>query len=418
MIKSELIRVINYIENDKNIKREILFEALEDALLKAAYRTYGKDRDLIVEIDREEGDIHLLQRKKVVAEDPEEPYEISLESARELNPDIGINEYINIPVDKERFGRIAAQTAKQVIYQKISEAEKESLYDIYKEKLRTNITGTLHRIESDAYIVKFDQVEAVMLKRDTVYGENFRIGDIVKANIVAVRHDRKDVEIYLSRTNPEFLARLIELEVPEIQDGIIEIINTVRDAGNRAKIAVRSNDPRIDSVGACVGMRGVRIQSVKKEVGGEKIDIVQYSDDIKEFIKNAISPATIISISETEPDSVYEVVVADKQLSLAIGKGGKNVKLAAKLVKKRIDIISENDKKKQEMKKFFSEKNEIKEMQNIKGINEKLAAALVKAGFTYNSLKRSKKEDLMKVRGVTDKTADKIIGHFSTGEED
>ncbi len=417
MIKSELIRVINYIENDKNIKREILFEALEDALLKAAYRTYGKDKDLIVEIDREEGDIHLYTRKKVVEENPDEQIEISLEEAKAYDDTVKAGEYLNIPIDKERFGRIAAQIAKQVIYQKISEAEKDSLYDIYKEKLKRNVTGTLHRIENDAYIVKFDQIEAIMLKRDTVYGENFRIGDIVKANIVAVRHDKKEVEIFLSRTNPEFLARLIELEVPEIQDGIIEIINTVRDAGNRAKIAVKSNDPRIDSVGACVGMRGVRIQSVKKEVGGEKIDIVQYSEDIKEFIKNAISPATIISINEIEPDSVYEVVVADKQLSLAIGKGGKNVKLAAKLVKKRIDIISESDKKKKEMKRFFSEKNEIKEIQNIKGINEKLAASMVKAGYTYNSLRNATKEDLIKIRGITDRIAEKILGHFSTEEE-
>lgn len=418
MIKSELIRVINYIENDKNIKREILFEALEDALLKAAHRTYGRDKDLIVRIDRDEGDISLFYRKKVVEEDPLEQYEIILEDAIKYNAEAKTGDYINIPIDKERFGRIAAQVAKQVIYQKISEAEKESLFDVYRNKLKTNITGTIHRIESDAFIVKFDQIEAVLLKREVVRGENFRIGDIVKANIVAVRHDRKEIDIYLSRSNAEFLTRLIELEVPEIQDGVIEIINTVRDAGNRAKIAVKSNDPRVDSVGACVGMRGIRIQSVKKEIGGEKIDIVQYSENIKEFIKNAISPATIISINEISEDSVYEVVVPDKQLSLAIGKGGKNVKLAAKLVKKRIDIISESDKKKQEMKRFFAEKNEIKEMQNIKGLNEKLAASIVRSGYTFNTLGKASKEDLMQIRGMTDKTAEKIISYFGNGEED
>ncbi len=368
-MNQELLTILDSIERDKGVKREILIRAIESALISAARKKLGKHiTDIKVELDAQTGDF------KVFGPDGEE---LSGE-----------------------FGRISAQTAKQVIIQKIREAERDVVFEEYQHKVNDIASGGVHRFEKGVLIVDLGRAEGLLPRREIPHGEEYRQGDRIKALIMEVKKTPKGPEILLSRTTPGLVRRLFELEVPEIYEGIVEIKSVSREAGDRSKIAVYSKDDKVDPVGACVGMRGQRVKSIVRELGGEKIDIIRWSNNSGEFISTSLSPAEISSIKLNEAGKRAEVMVADDQLSLAIGKKGQNVRLAAKLTGWNIDIRS-----KQEIEKVS--KIPINE---IKGIGPKTEKAIIKAGFkTAGDIAKLDIKTLTGVKGVGKKTAEKIL---------
>ncbi len=368
-MNQELLAILDSIERDKGIKKEILVKAIESALISAARKNLGKHaEDIKVEFDPLTGDFKVLSA---------EGKEVS-----------------------GNFGRISAQTAKQVIIQKIREAERDVLFDEYQKKVGDICSGSVHRFEKGMMVIDLGRVEGVLPKRELPPSEEYRQGDRIKALVVEVKKSSKGPEILLSRTSPGFVKRLFELEVPEIYEGIVEIKAVSREAGDRSKIAVYSKDDKVDPVGACVGMRGQRVKNIVRELGGEKIDIVRWSGNIGEFISASLSPAEITSVKTTEADKRAEVIVADDQLSLAIGKKGQNVRLAAKLTGWNIDIRSK------------SEIEEVKEIPiiEIDGIGPKTEKALKKAGYdTVGKIIKLDIKELIDVKGVGKKTAEKIL---------
>jgi len=368
-MNQELLTILDSIERDKGIKKEILIKAIESALISAARKKLGKHiMDIKVEFDQETGDF------KVFGPD-----------GGELSGD---------------FGRISAQTAKQVIIQKIREAERDVVFDEYQRKINDIASGGVHRFEKGMIIVDLGRAEGVLPRREVPPREEYRQGDRIKALIMEVRKTAKGPEILLSRTTPGLVRRLFELEVPEIYEGIVEIKAVSREPAERSKIAVYSKDDKVDPVGACVGMRGQRVKNIVRELGGEKIDIIRWSVDIGEFISASLSPAEISSVKLNESEKRAEVLVADDQLSLAIGKKGQNVRLAAKLTGWNIDIRSKAE---------IEEMNQIP-ISQIKGIGPKTAKALTKAGIkTVGEVAKRDIKALTDVKGVGKKTAEKIL---------
>jgi len=368
-MNQELLAVLDSIERDKGIKKEILVQAIEAALISAARKNLGKHvEDIKVEFDSTTGDFRVLTAE-----------------GKEVSGD---------------FGRISAQTAKQVIIQKIREAERDVLFEEYRKKVNDICSGSVHRFDKGMLIVDIGKVEGILPKRELPPNEEYRQGDRIKALIVDVKKSSKGPEILLSRTSPGFVKRLFELEVPEIYESIVEIKAVSREAGDRSKIAVYSKDDKVDPVGACVGMRGQRVKNIVRELGGEKIDIVRWSINMGEFISASLSPAEITSVKTSEAERRAEVVVADDQLSLAIGKKGQNVRLAAKLTGWNIDIRSK------------SEIEEVKEIPivGIDGIGPKTAKELKKAGYdTVGKIMKLDLKELTDVKGVGAKTAEKIL---------
>ncbi len=342
-MNKEFCYIIDQICREKGLSREKVLKALESALLSAAKKKFGGKRNIELTIDPETCAINVSAIKKVVKTVSNPREEASIEEAREINPDVNVGDIIAVPVELHDFGRIAAQTAKQVIFQKVREAEREAIYQEFKDKAGTVVTGIIHRKEKGIYYVNLGRAEAILPKRETLPGENLKRGDTVKAYVKDVKITSKGPEIYLTRTAPEFVAQLFKMEVPEIEDGIVEIKKIVREPGERTKLAVISHDPSIDPIGACVGMKGTRVQGIVRELRGERIDIIPWSDDPRMFIARALTPATVDRIGINEEDRTAMVVVNDQQLSLAIGKRGVNVKLAMKLTGWDIDIISESE---------------------------------------------------------------------------
>jgi len=363
-VNKEFCYIIDQICREKGLSREKVLKALESALLSAAKKKFGGKRNIALTIDPETCSINVSAVKTVVENVTKPKEEISIENAKEINPEVEIGETVLVPVELHDFGRIAAQTAKQVIFQKVREAEREAIFQEFKDKAGTIITGTVLRKEKNIYYVDVGRTEAILPKRETLPGENLKRGDIVKAYVKEVNITSRGPEIYLSRTVPEFVAQLFKMEVPEIEDGIVEIKKIVREPGERTKLAVLSHDPSIDPIGACVGMKGTRVQAIVRELRGERIDIIPWSDDPRMFIARALTPATIDSIGINEEDKTALVVVNDQQLSIAIGKKGQNVKLAMKLTGWDIDIISESEytkMKQQEAEAAFGTDNSSKE---------------------------------------------------------
>ena len=368
-MNQELLAILDSIERDKGIKKEILIKAIESALISAGRKNLGKHiEDINAKFDPETGDF------KVFGPD-----------GNELSGD---------------FGRISAQTAKQVIIQKIREAERDVVFEEYQKKINDIASGAVHRFDKGMIIVDLGRVEGILPKRELPPGEEYRQGDRIKALVVEVKKSSKGPEILLSRTSPGFVKRLFELEVPEIYEGIVEIKAVSREAGDRSKIAVYSKDEKVDPVGACVGMRGQRVKNIVRELGGEKIDIIRWSVNMGEFISASLSPAEISSVKTSEAERRAEVLVADDQLSLAIGKKGQNVRLAAKLTGWNIDIRSK------------SEIEQVKEIPiiEIDGIGPKTEKALKKAGYdTVGKIIKLDLKELTAVKGVGKKTAEKIL---------
>lgn len=364
-MNSELLRSIENIEKEKNISKEVLFEALRLALISACKKTFSESEteEFDVQIDQETGEFKLIQNGKQVQSD--------------------------------EFGRIAAQTAKQVIIQKIREAERESIYNEYSKRLNEIISGTVHRIEKRSVLVDFGKTEGILPQREQCYLEQFQQGNPIKVYVVDVKKTSRGPEIILSRSHPELVRCLFEIEVPEISENIVQIKGVAREAGARTKIAVTSNDEKIDCVGSCVGMRGQRVKNIVRELQGEKIDIVRWSDDAETYIKNALSPAQLSEVNLEKDSKTANVLVADDQLSLAIGKKGQNVRLASKLTGWKLEIRSASQKI---------------SLADLEGIGEKTQGLLKAAGITtLKDVLKASVEELSEIKGLGPKTAQKII---------
>ena len=327
---------------EKGVEEEVLFDAIEAALISAYKRNFGSAQNVRVVLDRHTGAYHVYAIKTVVEEVFDDVEEISLAQARTINPDYEIDGTIEIEVTPANFGRIAAQAAKQVVVQRVREAERGIIYEEFMSREGDIITGLVSRVENRNVFIDLGKTEAILMPAEQIAGETYEHGDQIKAYIVEVKRTSKGPQIVVSRTHPGLLKRLFELEVPEIQEGIVEIKSVAREPGNRSKIAVYSKDENVDPVGSCVGHRGLRVQSIVDELGSEKIDIVKWSENPAKFIANALSPAKVVSVAVNETEKVSRVVVPDYQLSLAIGKEGQNARLAAKLTGWKIDIKSES----------------------------------------------------------------------------
>jgi len=345
----EFIEAIHEIEKEKGISSDILFEAIEQALLSAYKKNFGPSQNTArVLIDRVTGEFKVYSRKDVVENSGDNRLQISLDEARKINPKYQIGDVVEVEVTPRNFGRIAAQTAKQVVVQRIREAERGIIYEEYLNRENDIITGKVHRIEGGNVFVDLGKTEAILAAAEQMPNEVYKQNERIKAYVIEVKNTPKGPQILVSRTHPGLLKRLFELEVPEIHDGVVEIKSIAREAGSRSKIAVHSHDDNVDPVGACVGPKGMRVQAIVNELKGEKIDIVRYSNDAAKYVANSLSPAKVLSVTISETEKVAKVVVPDYQLSLAIGKEGQNARLAAKLTNWKIDIKSQGPSEKDE----------------------------------------------------------------------
>lgn len=330
---------------EKEINPDALFDAIESALIFACKKSASADKKVVVDLDRDSGFFHVYELRDVVEEVTNPVKEISISDAKKIDPNYEIGDVVRHEVPPNNFGRIAAQAAKQFVMQKIREAERGVVYDEFTNKDNDIVTGTVTRIEDGNVIVDIGKTEAVLVPVEQIFTDKFQVGDRVRAYVAEVRKIGKGPQVYLSRTHPGFLRRLFESEVPEIQEGIITIKTVAREAGNRSKIAVVSNNPDVDPVGACLGEHGVRAQAIANELGDEKIDVVKWDEDPALFIANALSPSKVMKVAVNEYDKVSHVVVPNNQLSLAIGKEGQNARLAAKITGWKIDIKSKSQAK-------------------------------------------------------------------------
>lgn len=338
----EFIEALDQIERERGIKKEILLDAIEAAITSAYKRNFGSAQNVKIVIDRETGEVKVYSVKTVVDHVESDLLEISLEDAKNIDPNYEIGDVVEEIVKPKNFGRIAAQTAKQVVVQRIREAERDIIYDLYVEREDEIITGIVQRKERSNVFVDLGKIEAVLGLSEQIPGETYNQGDRIKLYIVEVKKTTKGPQILVSRTHPGLVKRLFELEVPEIYDGIVEIRSISREAGSRTKIAVYSYNNEVDPVGACVGHKGSRVQQIVNELRGEKIDIIKWSEDPREYIASALSPAKVLSVEVDETGKKAKVIVEDYQLSLAIGKEGQNARLAAKLTGWKIDIKSKS----------------------------------------------------------------------------
>jgi transcription termination/antitermination protein NusA len=340
-MNAEFIEALNDIEKEKGISKEVLIEAIEAALVSGYKRNFNSAQNVRVDINREMGNVRVFARKTIVEEVTDSRSQISIDEAHEIDPNYMLDDIIDMEVTPRDFGRIAAQTAKQVVTQRIREAERGIIYNEFIDREQDIVTGIVQRQDGRFYYIDLGKVEALMPVNEKMPTETFKQGDRVKAFITKVEKTTKGPQIFVSRTHPGLLKRLFELEVPEIFDGVVEIRSVAREAGDRSKIAVHSSDPNVDPVGACVGPKGMRVQTVVQELKGEKIDIVKWSEDTAEYVANSLSPSKVVHVTVYEGEKMTRVVVPDYQLSLAIGKKGQNARLAAKLTGWKIDIKSE-----------------------------------------------------------------------------
>jgi N utilization substance protein A len=376
--KAELLAIADSVAREKLIDREIVIEAMEDAIQRAARARYGAENDIRAKIDPKSGDMRLWRVVEVVELVDDYFKQVSVIDAQKLQKGAVVGDYIVDPLPPIEFGRIAAQAAKQVIFQKVRDAERERQYDEFKDRAGEIITGVVKRVEFGHVVVDLGRAEGVIRRDQQIPREVVRVGDRVRSLILNVRRENRGPQIFLSRAHPDFMKKLFAQEVPEIYDVIIEIMGAARDPGSRAKIGVISHDSSIDPVGACVGMKGSRVQAVVQEMQGEKIDIIPWSPDTATFVVNALQPAQVARVVIDEEDSRIEVVVPDDQLSLAIGRRGQNVRLASQLTGSAIDILTEADASEKRQKEFV-ERSEM--FQNELDVDETLAQLLVAEGF-------------------------------------
>ena len=405
-----LQQTIDALAKEKGIEADIIVTAIEDAVLTASRKYYKSDENLRTRFNPETGQVELFAVRQIVEQVANPAMEIALAEARELYGDeaeAGME--IEFPKPTDVLGRIAAQTAKQVIFQKVREAERENVFEEYGQRLGEVVNGLVKRFESGDIIVEMGQVEAMLPRREQSRAENYTTGDRVRAVIKEVNKNTKGPQIILSRTDPVLLIKLFEQEVPEIYDGTVVIRGAVREAGDRAKVAVASRERDVDPVGACVGMKGTRVQAIIRELRGEKIDIVEWSDDATSFVTNAISPARVQRVSIVDDaERVIEVVVEDRQLSLAIGKKGQNVRLAAKLAGWKIDIKSEEEKRR-EVEAQFDELGAEPAPLSVPGLDQAMVEKLNAAGIeTVESMISASAAELSNVLGISEGAAEAL----------
>ncbi len=402
----ELLQIADAVAREKSIDKTVVIGAMEDAIQKAARSRYGQENDIRAEIDPKTGETRLYRLLNVVEGVENDSTEISLAEATRRNPAAQIGDFISENLPPVDFSRVAAQTAKQVIVQKVRDAERERQYEEYKDRIGEIVHGVVKRAEYGNVIVDLGRAEAIVRRDELLPRETFRNGDRVRAYIYDVRREQRGPQIFLSRNHPQFMARLFAQEVPEIYDGIIEIKAVARDAGSRAKIAVLSNDGSIDPVGACVGMRGSRVQAVVNELQGEKIDIIQWSPDAATFIVNALAPAEVVKVVLDEEAERIEVVVPDDQLSLAIGRRGQNVRLASQLTGWYIDILTEADESERRQEEF-QQRTEL--FTTCLDVDEVIAQLLTSEGFaSIEEVAYVELYELADIEGFDEDTAEEL----------
>ena len=402
----ELLQIADAVAREKVIDKSIVLQAMEEAITRAAKARYGAENEIRAEIDAKTGEIR-LNRLLLVSEKVEnEATEISLVEANRRNPAATVGDFIAEPLPPIDFGRIAAQNAKQVIVQKVRDAERERMYDEFKDRIGQFVNGTVKRVEYGNVIVDLGRGEAIVRRDEALPRETFRPGDRVRAYVFDVRREQRGPQIFLSRTHPEFMSKLFGQEVPEIYDGVVEVVSVSRDPGSRAKIAVRSKDGSIDPVGACVGMRGSRVQAVVNELQGEKIDIIQWSPDVATFVVNALAPAEVAKVVLDEEAERIEVVVPDDQLSLAIGRRGQNVRLASQLTGWDIDIMTEAEESERRQKEFVARTARFIEALDV---DETLAQLLASEGFdTVEEIAFVDLNDIATIDGLDEQTGEEL----------
>jgi N utilization substance protein A len=374
----ELLQIADAVAREKSIDRKIVIEAMEDAIQKAAKSRYGAENDIRCEIDPRSGETKLTRVLHVVEQVENDAVQVTLADARRRNPDAKVGDLIAETLPPLDFGRVAAQNAKQVIVQKVREAERERHFNEYKDRIGEIVNGTVKRVEYGNVIVDLGRAEGIVRRDEMIPRENVRLGDRLRAYIYDVRREPRGPQIFLSRARPEFMSLLFRQEVPEIYDGIVQIKSVARDPGSRAKIAVISKDSSIDPVGACVGMRGARVQAVVGELQGEKVDIIQWNQDAATFIVNALAPAEVTKVVLDEDSNRIEVVVPESQLSLAIGRRGQNVRLASQLTGWDIDILTEQEESERRQKEF-AERSQL--FMEALDVDEVIAQLLATEGF-------------------------------------
>jgi transcription termination/antitermination protein NusA len=384
MMNKEILMVVDAVSNEKGVDKEIIFEALEAALAAATRKKHGEEWDVRVAINRKTGDYDTFRRWKVFADDSTEletpDRELRLEDGLDINADAEPGGYVEQPMESVAFGRIAAQQAKQVMVQKVREAERNQVVDLFKDRINTLVSGVVKRVDRNGIFVDLgNNAEGFISRTDMIPREALKPQDRVKAFLKDVRNEPRGPQLFLSRTAPEFLIELFKLEVPEVGQGTIEILGAARDAGVRAKIAVRSNEPRIDPVGACVGMRGSRVQAVSNEIAGERVDIIPFDDNPAQFVINAMSPAEVQSIVVDEDSHSMDIAVAEDKLSQAIGRGGQNIRLASQLTGWELNVMTESDAE----AKSESEASRLVQMfMKSLDVDEDVATILAQEGFS------------------------------------
>jgi N utilization substance protein A len=372
---SELARLIDQVSREKGIEKKVLINALEEAIATTIRKKLGPKADIMVRWDEEKGEIEAIKFYKVVKTVKEPNWEISLEEASRYDPEAEVGDEVGILLDPTKLGRIAAQTAKQIILQRLRDAERDAIYEEFKHRRGEIVHGIVQRVDKSGITINLGKAEAFLPVKEQIPQDNYRPGDRIRAYIVEVKKSGKGPQIIVSRTHPSFLIQLFALEVPEIQEGIVSIIAAAREPGSRAKIAVVSKDPSVDPIGACVGVKGNRVQKVVQELRGERIDIVQWNVDPAKFVVNALAPAVISKVIIDQANQSVEVIVPDDQLSLAIGKRGQNVRLAAKLTSWKIDVTSETRYERRKDDRY-------KEFLSLQDMTEDLADILFDEGIT------------------------------------
>ncbi|HEU0310348.1 MAG TPA: transcription termination factor NusA [Sphingomicrobium sp.] len=404
--KAELLAIADAVAREKLIDKGIVIEAMEDAIQRAARARYGAENDIRAKLDPNTGDLRLWRVLEVVEEVDDYFKQVDLKGAQKLKADAAVGDFIVDPLPPIEFGRIAAQAAKQVIFQKVRDAERERQFEEFKDRAGEVITGVVKRVEFGHVVVDLGRAEGVIRRDQQIPREMVRVGDRIRSLIMRVARETRGPQIFLSRAHPDFMKKLFAQEVPEIYDGIIEIKAAARDPGSRAKIGVISYDSSIDPVGACVGMKGSRVQAVVQELQGEKIDIIPWSEDTATFVVNALQPATVSRVVIDEEENRIEVVVPDDQLSLAIGRRGQNVRLASQLTSSQIDILTEADASEKRQREFI-ERSEM--FQTELDVDETLAQLLVAEGFTnLEEVAYVEVDEIASIEGLDDEIAGEL----------
>jgi N utilization substance protein A len=399
----ELKRIIDQVSRDKGIDKELLIGAIKDAIRSAAKKKHGPRLEIEVEYQDDTGLIEVFQYKEVVEEVKDPSLEIALEEARKEDPECEVGDSLGFKMDASGFGRIAAQSAKQVIMQRMKDAERDLVYEDYKDRKGEIMNGIVQRQDPDGIIVNLGRTEALLPPMEQVPREIYHKGERIRAYVLDVKRQTRGPQIILSRTHPQFLVALFEAEVPEISESIVQVLGCAREPGSRSKIAVSSRDSDVDPVGACVGMKGARVQNIVQELRGEKIDIIPWHPDPAKFATNALAPAQVSRIILNKDSQSMEVIVPDDQLSLAIGKRGQNVRLASRLVGWKIDVKSESKYSKSLKEGYLS-------LLSIPGVGEITASLLHEAGFTSaREVAETSQDDLIQSTGLTEKKAVALI---------